>query len=478
MQNNFIFEIAKIVGESSEEDFRRYCDSPDSFFNDYGHLRDSYKEYKTKRSEKWGAILREIRLWKDLNLRYMYARIMQLAQDYKGNYEYFEAVTDYGTYVVPDRATLLNKLLHLSREILFEIYPKIEQSLSYEPDTLRVDDSVIRGRIDWNTTLENTVRKSQKFPTSFVSLVPTQEFNTPENILLLVSLFWIKNNSLHLMRYYMPDELSKNELSKLNQIFTTADGILEHTILRLVQDNANHISEIGHGHGKVFELISHVTERIHLGVVNHSSYSQLLDWVKKYLSFNTERFARNLVNFRIERTRDVDTMYELWILFEIMRHLDSKFDMRYQPIIDAKNKFCGFDISINGKKFKLKYQQSYSGQVHERIEPDYTMEKNDDEIPMILDAKNWMHEKTAAKDKMIVYLVEMSSKNPAKGILFFPNNTHLPENKTMPYFERAVTVGSIRWGLITCVIRPSTNSDVQAQNKIVLDKISELFVEI
>ena len=101
-------------------------------------------------------------------------------------------MTDYGTYVVPDRATLLNKLLHLSREILFEIYPKIEQSLSYEPDTLRVDGSVIRGRIDWNTTLENTVRKSQKFPTSFVSLVPTQEFNTPENILLLVSLFWDK----------------------------------------------------------------------------------------------------------------------------------------------------------------------------------------------------------------------------------------------------------------------------------------------
>ena len=84
MQNNFIFEIAKIVGESSEKDFRRYCDSPDSFFNDYGHLRDSYKEYKTKRSEKWGAILREIRLWKDLNLRYMYARIMQLAQDLQG----------------------------------------------------------------------------------------------------------------------------------------------------------------------------------------------------------------------------------------------------------------------------------------------------------------------------------------------------------------------------------------------------------
>ena len=49
-----------------------------------------------------------------------------------------------------------------------------------------------------------------------------------------------------------------------------------------------------------------------------------------------------LVNFRIERTQDVDTMYELWILFEIVRHLDSRFIMTYQPIVESKNKFRFF----------------------------------------------------------------------------------------------------------------------------------------
>jgi len=477
MQPDFILEFSEIIRKASDVDFEYYLTNERSFFNDYARLVEGYNEYKTNRSETWSAILREIRLWKDLDLRYMYARIMELTQDYKGNFDYFDIMTDYGVYVIPDRITLLNKLLQLSREILHEIYPEIEQSLSYESDTFSVDSPIIRGKIDWNTTLVNTINKSQKFPTSFVSIVPTQEFDTPENILLLVSLFWIKNDSLRLMRHYQPDELSKKELSKLNQIFTTTETILEQTMLKQIQDNVKHLSEIGQKHRKISELINQVKERKHLGLIHQLSYSQLLQWVEKYLHFNTERFAKDLVNFRIEKTQDVDTMYELWILFEIMRHLDSKFIMTYQPIVESKNKFHGFEISIDGKKFKLKYQESYSGQIHERNTPDYTIEKNDNNIPIILDAKNWRHEKSDAKNKMIVYLVEMSSKNPSKGILFFPNNVHLPENQDAPYFEKSIEVGPNRWDLITCVLKPSENPQIQAQNRIVLEKISNLFVK-
>jgi len=319
MQSEFIFEISEIIRNASDEDFEYYVASERSFFSDYQHLSEGYSEYKIKRPEPWSAILREIRLWKDLDLRYMYSRIMELTQEYKGNFDYFEIMTDYGVYVIPDRITLLNKLLQLSRELLHEIYPKIEQSLNYESDSFSVDSPIIRGKIDWNTTLTNTINKSQKFPVSFVSIVPTQEFDTPENVLLLVSLFWIKNDSLRLMRHYQPNELSKKELSKLNQIFTTTDMALEHTMLKQIQDNVKYLSEIGQKHRKISELINQVKERINLGLVNQLAYSQLLIWIEKYLHFNTERFAKDLVNFRIERTQDVDTMYELWILFEIMK---------------------------------------------------------------------------------------------------------------------------------------------------------------
>lgn len=478
MHSEFIFEISEIIRKASDEDFDYYLSDERSFFRDYEHLREGYDEYKTKRSEPWHAILREIRLWKDLDLRYMYSRIMELTQEYKGNFDYFDIMTDYGVYVIPDRITLLNKLLQLSREILHEIYPKIEQSLSYESNAFSVDSSIIRGKIDWNTTLRNTINQSLQFPVSFVSIVPTQEFDTPENILLLVSLFWIKNDSLRLMRHYQPGELSKKELSKLNQIFTTTEIALEQTMLKQLQDNVKYLSEIGQKHKKISELINQVKERVHLGLVSQFTYSDLIHWIEKYLHFNTERFAKDLVNFRIERTQDVDTMYELWILFEIMRHLDSNFIMNYQSIVESKNIFHGFEITLNAKKFKLKYQESYLGQVYERNVPDYTVEKTVNYIPIVLDAKNWRNEKKDAKDKMIVYLVEMSSKNPSKGILFFPNNTHLQENLNTPYFEKSIEVGSNKWGLITCVLRPSQNPEIQAQNKVVLNKISELFTKI
>ncbi len=478
MQSDFIFEISEIIRKASDEDFEYYRANERSFFIDYPHLREGYDEYKTIRSEPWNAILREIRLWKDLNLRYMYSRIMELTQEYKGNFDYFEIKTDYGVYVIPDRITLLNKLLQLSRELLHEIYPKIEQSLNYESDVFSVDSPTIRGKIDWNTTLTNTINRSQKFPVSFVSIVPTQEFDTSENILLLVSLFWIKNDSLRLMRHYQPEELSKKELSKLNQIFTTTEIALEHTMLKQIQDNVTYLAEIGQKNKKISELINQVKERIHLGLVNQLAYSQLIQWIEKYLHFNTERFAKDLVNFRIERTQDVDTMYELWILFEIMRYLDSNFTMNYQPIVESKNSFHGFEITLDGKNFKLKYQESYPGQVHERNVPDYTVEKTRENIPIVLDAKNWRHEKKDAKDKMIVYLVEMSAKKSSKGILFFPNNEHLQENLDNPYFEKPIEVGPNKWSLITCVLRPSENPQIQAQNRIVLEKISKLFIEI
>lgn len=478
MQSEFIFEISEIIRNASNEDFEYYVGSERSFFTQYPHLIEGYDNYKIKRSESWSAILREIRLWKDLDLKYMYSRIMELTQDYKGNLDYFDIFTDYGTYVVPDRITLLNKLLQLSRELLQEIYPKIEQSLNYESDTFSIDSPTIRGKIDWNRTLINTINKSSKFPTSFVSIVPTQEFETPENILLLVSLFWIKNDSLRLMRHYQPGELSKNELSKLNQIFTTTEMALEHTMLKQIQDNVKYLAEIGQKNRKIAELINQVKERIHLGLVNQVAYSKLLKWIEKYLHFNTERFAKDLVNFRIERTQDVDTMYELWILFEMIRYLDSNFILKYQPIIESKNNFHGFEIKINNKNFKLKYQESYPGQIHERNTPDYTIEKSDVNIPIVLDAKNWRHEKSDAKNKMIVYLVEMSAKKPSKGILFFPNNVHLPENLNSPYSEKPIEVGPNKWQLITCVLKPSTNPVTQAQNNIVFEKIAELLLQL
>ena len=91
-----------------------------------------------------------------------------------------------------------------------------------------------------------------------------------------------------------------------------------------------------------------------------------------------------------------------------------------------------------------------------------------------MDAKNWRNERTEAKNKMIVYLVDLFPKNAKRGILFFPNNTRLQENKDTPYYEKPFKMGDHDVSLITCVLKPSRNENIQRQNEIVFEKISEM----
>lgn len=216
---------------------------------------------------------------------------MQLSQEFKGNLEYFDIQTERGSYTVPDRITILNKLLQLSRELIFEIVPQIEQSVNYESDSIREHSQTIRGKIDWQDTILNAAKQSMKIPISFTSIIPVQQFNTSENLLMLISLYWIKNDSVRLMKNYDPQELSKKEISQLQQIFVNTDYVLEKTMLSELKENAKSLSSIGQKNKKIDSVISETEERIHLGLIRTPVYKKLVEWIEKY----RHSVLRNLV---------------------------------------------------------------------------------------------------------------------------------------------------------------------------------------
>ena len=480
MNSRFILDISEIVHNLTEDEFNEFVASQNYFFQKYENLKEPYQEYRLERQanphlrgESWSSFLREIWLWRDLDLPHMYARIMQLSNDYKGNFEYFKISTDYGVYVIPDRITILNRLLQMSHTLLHNIHPKIEQSLNYESDSNVIDSAIIKGKVNWNQTILNAVNQSQKHPTSFVSLIPTQEFETPENILSMVALFWLRNDSLKLMRNYNPTELSKRELSILNQIFTNSNIAIERTMLKRIEEQANQISGSGQKNKKVSELITQTKERVHQGLIRQKTYSELISWVEKYLNLNTERFAKDLTNFRLEKVEDVDKMYELWILFELVRYLDEKYIIDFKPIIESRNQFHGFEITLNKKTFHLNFQESYPGQVHERHDPDYTFEKGPNNVPVVLDAKNWRGNKRDAKNTMMVYVLELASKNASTGVLFFSNNKELAENQQSTFNEKKYGPNE-EYRLVTCVLTPSRKPEIQKLNNIVFEGISKI----
>ncbi len=478
MSLEFIFKAAKIINELDETQFKNYVDSENLFFNVYPALKEDYKKYEAKRKEPWHTTIREIRCWNDFDLRHMYSRIMRLSYEFKGTADYFKIMTSHGVYVFPDRTTRITALLKLSKELLREIYPAIEQSPNYKPTDFSADSPIIRGKIDWSKTLVNSIGRSHKYPISFVNIVPTQDFGTPENILLLITLFWIKNDTLRLLGHYMPDEFSKTDLLKLNEIWTSAENLLGRTVLKEIRENARYMAGIGQKHQKISELIEQTKERIRLGLVGQMAYSRLLTWIKEYLHFNMERSTKGLVDFKIERTENVDTMYEIWILLEIAHHMHSNLGMDcVAHIPDPESGFQGFEITIEGKRLILKYCGSYGGQLSE-IKPDYTLERTKHDVPMVLDAKNWRFEKINAKHTMIYYLVNLSFKNTRKGILFFPNSTHLGEKTESPFNEEKFEIGTEKFSLITCVLTPFDDQDTKNKNKKVFEALGKIISSI
>ena len=481
MGTGFILELSEVINSLSNEEFHDYLESENFFFSKYSSLKESYLEFKEQRkqdprfqTETWNSLLREIRLWKDLNLSYMYSQLMKLVQEFKGNHEYFEIKTDYGSYIVPDRITLLNKLFSLHRELVFEIVPDIEKSLNYEPDIAKVRSQTIHGKIDWHDTIVNSINQSLPRPVTFTSIIPTQEFDTPENLLLLTTIFWLQNDAKRLLNYHQPKEFSKKELMLLQNIIIETDSLLSNTLLSGIKEQAKVLSSLNKKGQKIEDLQVQTKDRITIGLVRQPDYQRLLDWIMRYLHFNTERFTKDLVNFRIERTEDVDRMYELWILFEMMWYLQKNFFVEYEPIVESAKEFHGFNITLMKKKFRLKYQESYPGQIHVGQTPDYTLEINDTNIPLVMDAKNWRTDKSSAIDRMVVYLVDMFSKKTFKGILFFPNNSGLIDNQSTPFFEKPIKIGEHDCSLITCVLTPSNDSEIQKQNDIVFKKTIHL----
>ena len=57
------------------------------------------------RHKEWRNMLREMRLWKEQELDWMYMRIMNLARNFAGSkYSYFEVKTYSGSSTVPDKS--------------------------------------------------------------------------------------------------------------------------------------------------------------------------------------------------------------------------------------------------------------------------------------------------------------------------------------------------------------------------------------
>jgi hypothetical protein len=215
------------------------------------------------------------------------------------------------------------------------------------------------------------------------------------------------------------DSLTSEEILILNKIFYGCNSIVKTTILQQIIQKALEYANLSIYDPQLLNLESTVLNRMRDGLVRQRDYGLLLEWINKYRDLNIRIVSPNNTNFPLEKTRALDVMFELWILFEILDYLSTYLGAK----IIKSSSLDHFRICFNDIIFDLYYQPKYQGWAL-KGEPYYTIEVKG-KSKIIMDAKNWTERKDDAVYKMLGYL---NNFDGCLGILFFPNDTSL-DNK-------------------------------------------------
>jgi hypothetical protein len=123
-------------------------------------------------------------------------------------------------------------------------------------------------------------------------------------------------------------------------------------------------------------------------------------------------------NYPLDTLKNLDTIYEAWIFFEIINIVNEKYGILS---FQMKEKPYYFEFEYEGHRIKFVYERDFElGKRHAwavKSTPDFTAMENDD-IIAIFDAKNYSADgKTEATNTMLAYLTNLDTNF---GALFFP----------------------------------------------------------
>jgi len=518
----FLLELAKNIQSIEDEKiFEKYARSFTVFRYDNEDLGNKWLEHvqkmKIKSNEQdseWHRVLREIRYWEDQELDYMYQRVMSLSRQILKKNQFFEVQTTSGKGTVPDRTTLLNRLLELSEELLSEIYPTITHLVNYKINDVEVSSSSIKGKIDWNKTITNAIKTSAGMPTTFISTIPERSFSTPENILLYIAITWLHKDATRLLNFQKIDHMSREDKTKIWKILNSTNRVLDSPLIDEINKESNFLKSFTTPSQKIKPILNLIEHKLKSKKNHQGVYLNLINWMKHYVDFNVNRY-HNLVDFTFENLEDFDTMFELWILFEYLQFLKREYQVSIHPIIE-KNMLKRIRVEKDGREFFVYYENVYYVPIgkqpgldnHRNFrKPDFTIaygsecicghnEGNHKEnegkccvtegesscscskfyrpTPIVMDAKNWRNkDRFDAVQKMGWYLISMNKYHSNTGILFFPT-FEKNQDTTNPMTNQwgPIPINQGEWEFMNFVVKSSRQSESKEKLNQVFQNIS------
>ena len=523
----FLIDLAKTIQSASDYEFSRYVESLAYFSSQNPILGQRWNEYfqenkKTFESptSAWHQTIREIRTWEDQELDYMYQRIMKLSRDLIGKkIQYFTVETFSGKATIPDRIQILNRLVQLSNELLDKIYPSIIKLLNFKINDVEIISQNIPGVINWNKTIQYSLKNSGGQLLNFVSNMPIRSFNTPENVLFLLSVKLLQNDAKQLINFQKSEYGSLDDRKIIWDVASKTKKLLDEPFFREINRSSNISRIIGNSTPDLNKILHAVEKNLRVQKTTQNEYYNLVNWTRKYLDFNVNRY-QNLANFSLINLKDVDTMFELWILFEFVIYMKKIHHAKIIPIIESskENKLRGFKI-ITDKEFNLMYERRYwkvpigqSGFEHDEnmLKPDFTFEFGEnclcghsesehlkkrkkilecahkDEstqaqcsckifrkyVPIVLDAKNWKnHNRMEAVQKIAWYLMNLNQWGAKIGILLFSNYDKKSEDEPRTDYWGPLEINHGKWEIMNFVVKASRKTKFDGQLYQVFDYI-------
>ena len=327
----------------------------------------------------------------------------------------------------------LIKILRMADKLLLQIFPEIESHLHVEYESEFIWSESVRGTIQWTPTILDTIKNGNEHPLRILCRIERTDFDTPENILAIYAVLLLQYDTEHLLHDRVSRLLDEDDCARLKRMQWHIDNILRHSILRSLIPMVEQYKGFSE-HQFIKENEKRTHTRIQHGIVRQKQYADLIDWMKKYRKYRLYAHG-GAANFG-EVKGELFTIYEYWILYEIANHLEHTKGFGVEKKIEGRTLY--FQITENGKKFKLRYQDELKGWKEKEKEkakaksklfiksrPDFTIGSYIDaeERYIILDAKyhgSANSEGVVPHLKMLGYLMNLAKYGPRIGVLFFP----------------------------------------------------------
>ena len=486
-KKEFDSEISDIVLTLNKDEFNRISGSVEYFKVKYKELSEKFKDEISEKSDhkKWSGFLRSFKFWHALGVPFMYKRTMQLSLRFTNKYEeFFKIESEIGSFTLPTRLDKFLKISLLAEEFVHEIFPSIENNINFQSEMIVGNDHTIRGTVDWNSTIRNSLQRGDKHPTQFTCLTNQNNFETPENILALICLLKLYEDLELLVFDTNEIEYVKKETRMIVDLKTRIDFLISHTHMRDFVSKYERYRYSNLQSKVIKDYENQTRERIEKGKIKQKSYSDLLTWLRKYKGYNLEGIMKKYREFPIQHERSLDTMYELWIYFEILNYFKNQNDVRIlSSLKNDSGGFAGFEIELLGKKLKFNFQDNRIGWTNEVSTPDFTIEMDDEEIPIIMDPKNYSTTQVGdAFHKMLGYMVNLGQFNPDKfktslGILFFPYDITRNEISKENYQSIKESTGVVfgkKMIFSTIILNPTKPEEMTESLKNIYDNVCNI----